>query len=120
MGAVRWEERASELPTPEYVREEAVIIQPPYTMAPSRFELVHILQPPAEAEVAHKDAEDKGAFVGWVGVDDAEEREGAEEEEKCGFMAGAIVETTEATKRFEEVGFEEAKGGSVGGSKECA
>ena len=31
-------------------------------------------------------------------MDNAEEREGAEEEEKCGFMTGTVVETTQATK----------------------
>lgn len=89
-------------------------------MAPSRLELVSVLQPPTEAEVAHEDAEDECAFVGWLGLDDAEEREGAEEEEKGGFMAGSVVETTETTKRFEKVGLEEAEGRGVGGVEERA
>lgn len=83
-------------------------------MAPSWFELVRILQTPAEAEIAHKDVEDKGTFVRWVRLDDAEEREGAEEQGKGGFVTSTVVETTEATKRFDKIGLEETDGGDAG------
>lgn len=35
-------------------------------------------------------------------------------------MTGTVVKTTKATKRFKEVGFEEAEGGGVGSAKEYA
>lgn len=89
-------------------------------MAPSWLELVRVLQTPAEAEITHKDAEDKGTFVRRVRTDDAEEREDAEEQGKGSFMTGTVVETTEATKRIEKIRLEEAKGGDVGGAEERA
>lgn len=89
-------------------------------MAASRLKLVRILQTPTEAEIAHKNAEDKGTFVGWVRMDDTEERESTEEEGESSFVTRAIVKTTEATKRFEKVRFEEAEGGCVGGAEQRA
>jgi hypothetical protein len=89
-------------------------------MAPSWLELVRVLQTPAEAEIAHKDAEDKVTFVRRVRLDDAEEREDAEEQCKGSFVTGTVVETTEVAKRIEKVRLEEAEGGDVGGTKERA
>lgn len=89
-------------------------------MATSRLKLVSVLQTPAEAEVAHEDAEDEGAFVGWVRMDDANKCKGTKEEGKSGFVAGTIVKTTEATERLEKVGLEETEGGCVSGTEERA
>ena len=51
-------------------------------------------------------------------VNDAEEREGTEEQGKSSFVTSTVVKTTEATKRFEKVGLEEAEGGGISGTEE--
>jgi hypothetical protein len=47
-----------QLPTPEYVRKEAIVVQTPYTVATSRFEFVDVLKAPAKLHIAKEHNKD--------------------------------------------------------------
>jgi hypothetical protein len=50
------------LPTPEYIRKKAIIVQTPYTVATSGFEFINVLKAPAKLHIANEHNEDQVTF----------------------------------------------------------
>ena len=101
----------AQLRTPKHVAQERVVVEPPHAVAPRGLEPVHVLQAPAEAQVAHEHVQDELALDARRGFEEAEEREAQEEEREGRLVPRAVVHAREGAEGREQVWLEE--GGCV-------